>query len=57
MEVKRRSFFKDPEKDRAWFDNWVSRLEILNQKRYDRIGITTVAVAEQFFKSSRFVII
>jgi len=41
MEIKRRSFFKDPEKDKAWFDNWVSRLEILNQKRYDPIEIST----------------
>lgn len=41
MQVKKRSFFKDQEKSATWFAQWVSQLEQLNNKRYDRIDLQT----------------
>jgi pimeloyl-ACP methyl ester carboxylesterase len=41
MEIKRRSFFKDPRQDLAWFDNWVRELENSNKRIYDSIQLDT----------------
>jgi pimeloyl-ACP methyl ester carboxylesterase len=39
--MKRVSFFKDPQTDRARMEQWVETLERLNGRRYDRICLTT----------------
>lgn len=41
MELKRNSHFKNPDSDYKWFNEWVERLEKLNQKKYERIEIQT----------------
>ena len=41
MEIKRRSSFKDPDADAAWFKDWVKRLEELNGRRYRAARVTT----------------
>ena len=41
MEIKRRSFFKSPEQDIAWFKQWVAQLEHSNGRNYDRISLET----------------
>lgn len=41
MEIKRKSYFKDPSQDRQWFENWVSELENANGRHYERIVIDT----------------
>lgn len=41
MEIKKRSFFKTPEQDIEWFNDWVARLENVNGKHYSRIPIQT----------------
>ena len=34
MEIKKRSTFKDPEKDTQWFKQWVAALEQHNNRHY-----------------------
>lgn len=41
MEVKHTSFFKSPEKDHAWFNQWVNDLEKSNGRTYERITLDT----------------
>lgn len=41
MKIARRSKFKNPIQDKAWFEGWVVKLETLNKKRYDRIQLDT----------------
>jgi len=41
MQLKRKSGFKDQPKAVQWFQQWVSQLETLNKKRYERIDIET----------------
>ena len=41
MQLKKNSCFKDQQKAVRWFQHWVSRLEYLNKKRYDRIELKT----------------
>ncbi|MEM7374144.1 MAG: alpha/beta hydrolase [Bacteroidota bacterium] len=41
LTIKRSSHFKDPETDRAWFLDWVQRLESLNQHPYEQQQITS----------------
>lgn len=41
MEIKRNSYFKNPELDKRWFENWVSELEQANSRRYTRIEVKT----------------
>lgn len=41
MEKKFTSYFKNPEQDKKWFNNWVSDLEALNNKKYHRIEVNT----------------
>lgn len=41
MQLKKKSCFKDQQKAVNWFQQWVSQLENLNKKRYDRIEIET----------------
>lgn len=41
MNIKATSFFKNPIEDKAHFNNWVSKLEQLNKKKYSRIEIET----------------
>ena len=41
MKTKRKSFFKDEEKDVAYFKNWVKQLESANERIYERIEIKT----------------
>ncbi len=41
MEVKHTSFFKSPEKDHAWFNQWVNDLEKSNGRNYERITLDT----------------
>ena len=41
MNIKAKSSFKDPEKDRAYFENWVSKLEENNGRNYERFVIET----------------
>lgn len=41
MEIKYKSFFKDLEDDKQWFENWVMQLENVNNKSYQRIELQT----------------
>ncbi|GAB3960315.1 hypothetical protein GCM10028805_57700 [Spirosoma harenae] len=41
MHIKRKSYFKQPQKAVDWFEKWVSQLEGLNNKCYDRIELQT----------------
>ena len=41
MQLKKKSYFNDQEKSVQWFQHWVSQLESLNDKRYDRIEVQT----------------
>lgn len=41
MHIKARSYFKEPVKDRNYFDGWVQHLEKANDRIYDRIVIKT----------------
>ena len=41
MQLKRKSFFKNQQESVRWFQQWVSQLEHLNKKRYDKIEIKT----------------
>ncbi len=41
MKIHRASQFKKVEQDRSWFENWVTRLEALNGKTYERIELET----------------
>ncbi len=41
MQVKKHSYFKDRDESVTWFEQWVSQLEQLNHKRYDRIELQT----------------
>jgi len=41
MEIRKRSYFKNPSSDLAWFEGWVTRLEKANNKKYERIALNT----------------
>lgn len=41
MEIKFKSHFKNPAEDTQWFNNWVSELEKVNNKKYERIEVQT----------------
>ena len=41
MEIKKRSAFKDPAQDLAWFENWVKQLESQNNRTYQRLPVQT----------------
>ena len=41
MEIKRKSYFKNPAQDRQWFEHWVSELENANGRRYARREVET----------------
>ena len=41
MEIKHKSFFKDEKNDFLFFENWVRKLEKLNNRDYERIQVTT----------------
>ena len=39
MKTIRRSFFKNPVRDKAWFEQWVATLEMHNGRTYERIEV------------------
>ena len=41
MEIKKKSFFKNPEQDHLWFENWIQQLEASNKRPYDKRFIQT----------------
>lgn len=41
MKVKYKSFFKNPEADKQWFENWVKKLETQNKREYRKREIET----------------
>jgi pimeloyl-ACP methyl ester carboxylesterase len=41
VEKKFTSYFKNPDQDKKWFNHWVSDLETLNNKKYNRIEVET----------------
>lgn len=41
MNVKYRSFFKNQEADKQWFEDWVKKLEAQNERQYRRLDIET----------------
>jgi pimeloyl-ACP methyl ester carboxylesterase len=41
MKIKFKSFFKDPEKDIAYFEDWVNKLEKENRRKYQRHMVKT----------------
>ncbi len=41
MEIKYQSYFKNPQQDMPWFENWVKQLELLNNRSYQRIEVQT----------------
>ncbi len=42
MNIKRKSYFKDEKNDFHFLENWVTQLEQLNGRRYERIVIETI---------------
>ncbi len=42
MKIKRTSYFQDPDSDKAWLENWVEKLERLNNRRYEHITVETL---------------
>ena len=41
MHLKKKSYFRDQPKAVEWFQQWVSQLEHLNKRRYDKIELET----------------
>ncbi|MBC7440401.1 MAG: alpha/beta hydrolase [Flavobacterium sp.] len=41
MEIKAKSYFKDEQKDKKYFENWVKELEINNQRVYEKLEVET----------------
>lgn len=41
MKIKSSSVFKSPAEDHAWFENWVSQLEQLNGRTYEKTEVET----------------
>ena len=41
VDIKRVSCFKDKKKDKAYLNKWVEKLEKLNDRRYERLSVTT----------------
>ena len=41
MKIKSKSYFKDEKSDRQYFEDWVTRLEQYNERRYDRYEFET----------------
>jgi len=41
MTIAKTSQFKNVEQDKTWFENWVTKLETLNGKRYQRLQVET----------------
>jgi len=41
MKIAKTSQFKNVEQDKAWFENWVTKLETLNEKQYQRFQLET----------------
>ena len=42
MNIKHTSFFKSPEKDHAWFNQWVHQLGKSNGRNYERLTVDTI---------------
>lgn len=41
MKIHKKSFFKDPQNDLAYFNRWVEGLERVNNRKYQRIDVST----------------
>ncbi|MCC6460996.1 MAG: alpha/beta hydrolase [Saprospiraceae bacterium] len=41
MDIRKHSFFKNPEQDLAWLEQWVAQLERLNNRNYQRFSLDT----------------
>jgi len=41
MKIAKTSQFKEVVQDKAWFENWVTKLETLNGKQYQRFQLET----------------
>lgn len=41
MEIKAKSYFKDEQKDKNYFENWIKELEINNQRVYEKLEVQT----------------
>src|SRR5258708_3762562 len=41
MKIYRKSYFKNPGQDKKWLEDWVTKLEELNKKKYCRVQIET----------------
>lgn len=41
MEIKAKSYFKDEQKDKKYFENWVKELEINNDRVYEKFEVKT----------------
>ncbi len=41
MNIKTKSFFKDPQKDQHYFEDWVLQLEKINSRTYERLEVST----------------
>jgi pimeloyl-ACP methyl ester carboxylesterase len=41
MDIKNTSYFKNPQQDLLWFENWVSKLASLNNRGYERFEVPT----------------
>lgn len=41
MKIHRKSHFKDTSEDHQYFQHWVSRLENLNQRKYEQYSVIT----------------
>ena len=41
MKIKAKSYFKNEQKDKNYFENWVKELEIINQRVYEKIDVET----------------
>ena len=41
MKIQFSSAFKSPKDDHKWFKNWVSQLELVNKRTYEKIEVET----------------
>jgi pimeloyl-ACP methyl ester carboxylesterase len=49
MQIKFRSYFKNPEADQAWFTGWVNQLEQTNGKKYTPVYLSTALGKTQVY--------
>lgn len=49
MVIKANSHFKDPQKDRQYFEKWVVQLETMNKRTYEKLEVSTTIGKTQVY--------